>query len=1163
MARLLMLSPLVSANGIDASTDANAVLYADNISVTPTSTNDQTIAGSANFNQENYTFGYGTGDLTVNRRAAQIIASAQQKDYGDVHDLGDASFTVVDRDGGALPNGETVNTVTLVSADGVDASTDANAVLYRDNISVTPTSTNDQTIAGSANFNQENYTFGYGTGDLTINRRAITLTATQQEKIYGDQLALDDTVFTTFDKDGDAVLPNGEVVTNVTINSATGVDASTTSDVATYADEIVISGPVAGTDGSGDGFLESNYDISYVAGDLTVNRRAAQIIANAQRKDYGDVHDLGSTAFTVVDRDGGALPNGETIDTVTLVSGGGVDSSTDADTGTYSNDLSITPTSTATSTLTGTNGFDQENYLFSYNTGDLVINQRAITLTASQQEKIYGNVLNLDDTAFTTLDKDGDSALPNGEVVTNVTIGSATGVDASTSSDVTTYTDEINIESPVVGTAGTGDGFLESNYDITYVSGDLKVNPRPITVTPTQQEKIYGNTLTLDQTAFTVTDLDNDALLPNGESIDTVSVISRGAHDASTTSSAVTYADDLEATSVATSSAGFDLNNYTIDFSNLSDLVINRRAVTLTALQQEKDYGDVHTLDTTTFSVTDLDNDALLPNGETIDTVTLVSGGGVDSSTDADTGTYSNDLSITPTSTATSTLTGTNGFDQENYLFSYNTGDLVINQRAITLTASQQEKIYGNVLNLDDTAFTTLDKDGDSALPNGEVVTNVTIGSATGVDASTSSDVTTYTDEINIESPVVGTAGTGDGFLESNYDITYVSGDLKVNPRPITVTPTQQEKIYGNTLTLDQTAFTVTDLDNDALLPNGESIDTVSVISRGAHDASTTSSAVTYADDLEATSVATSSAGFDLNNYTIDFSNLSDLVINQRAILLTAQDQSKIYGNTDTLEDAAFTVIDTFGGGGTNLPNGESIDAVSFAATTLPGDTTAVVNIYTDELNISGQAGSSGFLASNYDISYTAGDYSVTRRAAELVIGSDKRYAGALYQINPTAFTTIDLDGDTILPNGESVDSLAIMSLNGVAENPGAMMGLYPGEFVADPTSALGSNGFSLSNYNLTVIPGDFEIKPFPGLAAMSQDLSQEQWILDKIGYDSIDPFANSYAISQSVGVRLLSLDSWAKLSASKKQTVLSSLDAVPLHLQTLDLAEKLIEEIK
>ena len=198
----------------------------------------------------------------MNRRAAQIIASAQEKDYGDVHDLGDTAFTVVDRDGGALPNGETVNTVTLVSENGIDASTDANAVLYADNISVTPTSTNDPTITGSANFNQENYTFSYDTGDLTVNRRAITLTANEQEKIYGDQLALDDTVFTTLDKDGDAVLPNGEVVTNVTINSATGVDASTTSDVATYTDEIEISRPVAGTDGTGDGFHETNYDIT-------------------------------------------------------------------------------------------------------------------------------------------------------------------------------------------------------------------------------------------------------------------------------------------------------------------------------------------------------------------------------------------------------------------------------------------------------------------------------------------------------------------------------------------------------------------------------------------------------------------------------------------------------------------------------------------------------------------------------------------------------------------------------------------------------------------------------------------------------------------------------------------------------------------------------------
>jgi hypothetical protein len=79
----------------------------------------------------NYDITYVAGDLTVNARAAQIIASAQEKDYGDVHDLGDTAFTVVDRDGGALPNSETVNTVTLVSENGIDASTTANACSLR------------------------------------------------------------------------------------------------------------------------------------------------------------------------------------------------------------------------------------------------------------------------------------------------------------------------------------------------------------------------------------------------------------------------------------------------------------------------------------------------------------------------------------------------------------------------------------------------------------------------------------------------------------------------------------------------------------------------------------------------------------------------------------------------------------------------------------------------------------------------------------------------------------------------------------------------------------------------------------------------------------------------------------------------------------------------
>ena len=117
-------------------------------------------------------------------------------------------------------------------------------------------------------FRESNYDITYVPGDLTINRRAITLTASGQEKDYGDELTLDDTAFTTLDKDGDSVLPNEEVITNVSIQSATDRDASTAADVATYENETEILSPVAGTPGSGDGFRESNYDITYVPGDL-------------------------------------------------------------------------------------------------------------------------------------------------------------------------------------------------------------------------------------------------------------------------------------------------------------------------------------------------------------------------------------------------------------------------------------------------------------------------------------------------------------------------------------------------------------------------------------------------------------------------------------------------------------------------------------------------------------------------------------------------------------------------------------------------------------------------------------------------------------------------------------------------------------------------------
>ena len=107
----------------------------------------------------------------------------------------------------------------------------------------------------------------HGFGHLRFVTQPISSrrTPTGQEKIYGDRrfnaLTLGNTAFTTLDKDGD-----GDSL------SATDKDTSTTTDVATYENEIEILSPVAGTPGSGDGFRESNYDITYISGDLTFFR---------------------------------------------------------------------------------------------------------------------------------------------------------------------------------------------------------------------------------------------------------------------------------------------------------------------------------------------------------------------------------------------------------------------------------------------------------------------------------------------------------------------------------------------------------------------------------------------------------------------------------------------------------------------------------------------------------------------------------------------------------------------------------------------------------------------------------------------------------------------------------------------------------------------------
>ena len=1028
---------LESAAGVDSDTTAGAGFYSGNLQITGQ-------AGSGGFDAANYDLSYVNGDLVVSQRAVTLTALQQDRIYGNELVLDDTAFTVLDLDSdNSLPNGEVIDTVALNSVNGVDITTTSNVGTYTDEIQIV-----GQTGEAGTNFNAANYDLTYVAGDLVINQRAVTLTASQQERIYGNELVLDNTAFTVEDLDGGPALPNGEVIDTVALNSVTGADLTTTANAGLYEDEIEITGQ----NGSA-GFEASNYDLTYVAGDLQVNQRAVTLTALQQERIYGDELVLDETAFTVTDLDGdNALPNEEVIDTVDLASVwaipgtlGGVDQNTAAPVGVYADNILILDQN-------GSNGFDARNYDLSYVSADLVVNQRAVTLTASQQERIYGNELLLDDVAFTIRDLDGDSILPNGEVIDTVALNSVTGVDVTTTANVGRYVDQIEITNQ-----SGSNGFDAANYDLSYVDGDLVVNQRAVTLTASQQERIYGDELLLDDTAFTLLDLDGDTVLPNGEVIDTVALTSANGVDTMTTASVGRYGDEIVITD-QTGSGGFAPGNYDLSYVD-GDLVVNQRAVTLTASQQERIYGDSMALDNTAFTLLDLDGDSVLPNGEVIDTVALNSVTGVDVTTTSNVGTYADEIEITGQA-------GSNGFSAGNYDLSYVTGDLVVNQRAVTLTASQQERIYGDSMVLDETAFTVTDLDGDSVLPNGEAVETVALNSVNAIDTTTTANVGGYGDEIEI----TGQSGSN-GFDAGNYDLTYVAGDLVVNQRAVTLTASQQERIYGDTMVLDETAFTVTDLDGDSVLPNGEVVDTVALNSVTGVDVTTTSNVGTYADEIEITGQAGSN-GFSAGNYDLSYVN-GDLVVNQRAVTLTASQQERIYGNAMVLDDTAFTVTDL--DGDSALPNGESIDTVALNSVAGVDVTTASnVGTYADEIEITGQAGSNGFSAGNYDLSYVTGDLVVNQRAVTLTASQQERIYGDAMVLDNTAFTVTDLDGDSVLPNGEVIDTVALNSVTGIDATTTANVGGYGDEI--EITGQSGSNGFDAGNYDLSYVTGDLVV---------------------------------------------------------------------------------------
>src|SRR5262249_34374247 len=127
------------------------------------------------------------------------------------------------------------------------------------------------------------------------------------------------------------------------------------------------------------------------------------------------------------------------------------------------------------------------NYSISFVDGHLTITPRAITITADDLSKIYGNA----DPSLTA----------------QVTTGTLVGTD-SLSGSLSRASGEN------VGSYAVGQGTLTAgaNYTVTFVDGHLVITPRAITVTADDLSKIYGNadpSLTAQVTSGTLVGTDS------------------------------------------------------------------------------------------------------------------------------------------------------------------------------------------------------------------------------------------------------------------------------------------------------------------------------------------------------------------------------------------------------------------------------------------------------------------------------------------------------------------------------------------------------------------------------------------------------------------------------------------------------------------------------
>ena len=290
--------------------------------------------------------------------------------------------------------------------------------------STSPVGTYPTTCSGAAD---PNYQITYAPGTLTVQPAALTITASSGSMAAGSSPDITP-AYRGF--------VNGDTAASLTTPPTCTTTATSTSPAGTYPTTC-------------SGAVDSNYQITYVPGTLTVGQGTLTITASSGKMTYGASPPSVTAGYS-------GFVNGDTAASLTTPPTCTTTAKSNSPAGTYATTCS---------------GAVDPNYQITYAPGTLTVQPAALTITASSGTMTYG--ASLPPVAA------GYSGFVNGDTPASLTTPPTCTTTAKSNSPAGTY-------------PTTCSGAVDPNYQITYAPGTLTVQPAALTITASSGSMIIG-----------------------------------------------------------------------------------------------------------------------------------------------------------------------------------------------------------------------------------------------------------------------------------------------------------------------------------------------------------------------------------------------------------------------------------------------------------------------------------------------------------------------------------------------------------------------------------------------------------------------------------------------------------------------------------------------